>query len=75
VKKWKLLAYYLEDLRVPLVVRVPQVGNPWNKGTCLFRPGYLQTWAQLHGGHGEVSANKVHEFVKTSLRVYRNEKG
>jgi len=27
-KKWKVLAYYLEDLRVPLVVRVPQVGNP-----------------------------------------------
>jgi len=28
VRKWKLLAYHLEDLRVPLVVRVPQVGNP-----------------------------------------------
>jgi len=26
VKKWKLLAHHLED-RVPLVVRVPQVGN------------------------------------------------
>jgi len=22
------------------------------KGTCLFRSGYLQTWAQLGGGHG-----------------------
>jgi len=20
-------------------------------GTCLFRPGYLQTWAQFGGGH------------------------
>jgi len=29
VKKWKLLAYHLDDLRVPLVVRVSQVGNPW----------------------------------------------
>jgi len=28
-KKWKFFAYHLEDLRVPLVVRVPQVGNPW----------------------------------------------
>jgi len=28
VKNWKLFAYHLEDLRVPLVVRVPQVGNP-----------------------------------------------
>jgi len=34
-----------------------------NKGTCLFRPGYLQTWAQLCGGHGEVSLNRVHEFM------------
>jgi len=33
-----------------------------NKGTCLFRPGYLQTWAQLRGGHGEVSVNRVHEY-------------
>ena len=32
MKKWKLLAYYLEGLRVPLVVRVPQVGNSWFKG-------------------------------------------
>jgi len=25
-------------------------------GTCLFRPGCLQTWAQLSGGHvGSVS--------------------
>jgi len=23
-----------------------------NSGTCLFRPGYSQTWAQLGGGHG-----------------------
>jgi len=36
VKKWKLLAYHLEDLRVPLVVRVPQVGNPCCKGYALF---------------------------------------
>jgi len=27
-KKWKLLAFNLEDLRAPPVVRVPQVGNP-----------------------------------------------
>jgi len=27
VKKWELLAYQLKDLRVPLVVRVPQVGT------------------------------------------------
>jgi len=33
-----------------------------NQSTCLFRPGYLQTWAQLGGGHGDVSANRVHEF-------------
>jgi len=33
-----------------------------NKGTCLFRPGYLQTWAQLLLGLGEVSVNRVHEF-------------
>jgi len=23
-----------------------------NWETCLFRPGYLQIWAQLGGGHG-----------------------
>jgi len=23
-----------------------------NQGTCLFRPGYSQTWAQLGRGHG-----------------------
>jgi len=23
-----------------------------NLGTCLFRPGYIQTWAPLGGGHG-----------------------
>jgi len=23
-----------------------------NLWTCLFRPGFLQTWAQLGGGHG-----------------------
>jgi len=23
-----------------------------NWSTCLFRPGYLQTWVQLGGGHG-----------------------
>jgi len=28
VKKWKLLAYRMQDLRILLVVRVPQVGNP-----------------------------------------------
>jgi len=39
VKKWKLLAYYLDDLRVPLVVRAPQVGNPWVR-SC-FKFGYL----------------------------------
>jgi len=33
-----------------------------NSGTYLFRPGYLQAWAQLGGGHGEVSVNRVHEF-------------
>jgi len=33
-----------------------------NKGTCLFRPGYLQTWAQLGGGHGDMAVNRVHEF-------------
>jgi len=26
------------------------------------------------GDTGEVSVNRVHEFVKTSLRVHRNEK-
>jgi len=27
-----------------------------NEGTCLFRPGYIQAWAQLGGGHrGSVS--------------------
>jgi len=29
-KKWKLLAYHLEDLRVP------QVGNPWVKHIKCF---------------------------------------
>jgi len=33
VKKCKFLAYHLEDLRVPLVVRVPQVGNLWSTWT------------------------------------------
>jgi len=33
-----------------------------NKATCLFKPRYLQTWAQLRGGHGEVSVNRVHEW-------------
>ena len=28
MEKWKLLAYHLGDLRVPLVVRAPQVRNP-----------------------------------------------
>jgi len=46
-----------------------------NYGTCLFRPGYLQTWAQLGGGHGGVSVNRVHEFVKASSRVHHNKKG
>jgi len=23
-----------------------------NHGTCLFRPGYIQTWTDLGGGHG-----------------------
>ncbi len=27
----KYLAYHLKHLRVPLVVRVPQVGNPWSR--------------------------------------------
>ena len=27
----RVLAYHLEGLRVPLVVRVPQVGNHWSK--------------------------------------------
>jgi len=26
-----------------------------NKGTCLFRPGCLQTWAHLRGEHGDAS--------------------
>jgi len=43
-----------------------------NLGTCLLRPGYLQTWAQLGG---DVSANRVHEFIKIFLRVYHNQKG
>jgi len=33
VKKWKLLAYHLEDLRVP------QVGNPWCRQWRLQRSG------------------------------------
>jgi len=37
VKKWKLLAYHLEDLRVPLVVRVPQVGNPCSTPTVHYQ--------------------------------------
>jgi len=41
----------------------------------LFKPGYSQAWAQLGGGHGEASVNRVHEFVKTSSSVHRNEKG
>jgi len=28
-EKMEVLAYHLEDLGVPLVVRVPQVGYPW----------------------------------------------
>jgi len=28
MKNRKLLTYHLKDLHVPLVVRVPQVGNP-----------------------------------------------
>jgi len=36
VKQWKLLAYHLKDLRVPPVVRVPQVGTPvLNKSAVL----------------------------------------
>ena len=31
--KQNVLAYHLEDLRVPLVVRVPQVGNHWFRET------------------------------------------
>jgi len=33
VKKWKLLAYHLEDLRVP------QVENPWPRGTFAYLQG------------------------------------
>ena len=36
MKKWTLLAYHREDLRVPLVVRVPQVGNPWSRALILI---------------------------------------
>jgi len=28
------------------------VAESLNLGTCLFRPGYLQAWAQLRGGNG-----------------------
>jgi len=32
VEEQKGLAYHLEGLRVPLVVRVPQFGNHWRRG-------------------------------------------
>jgi len=41
VKKWKLLAYHLEDLRVPLVVRVPQVGNPCFRGISRLDSAFI----------------------------------
>jgi len=33
-----------------------------NWGTCLFRPGYLQTWTQFGGGTRGVSVNRVYGF-------------
>ena len=46
-----------------------------NWSTCLFRPGYLQTWAQISEGHGDMSVNRVHEFVKASSRMHHKKKG
>jgi len=34
--KQNVLVYHLEDLRVPLVVRVPQVGNHWTMVISIF---------------------------------------
>ena len=63
VKKWKLLPYHLEDLRVPLVVRVLQVGNP-----CSNK---YQNWATVAGGFlwlNELKSCKIWKFSYHSSR-------
>jgi len=52
VRKQQAMSYY----------QLNYVAELLHSSTCLFRPGYSQTCAQLGGGHREESVNRVHDF-------------